>query len=155
MLAEDVKVIGQLIFTSNQPEKDLYFLEIHCSIILLQYNLEGKQHAQTQISASAYSISDDLSIYRDQARKSSLLNNQLALNLNSYQSTENVDFEQVFNYKAEIKSYNVSYIACRYPDLYPKFLKDPSFSLVYMNDAESSKVINNEIAIFKVNGNLK
>ena len=39
--------------------------------------------------------------------------------------------------------------------MYPKFLKDPSFSLVYMNEAESSKVLNNEIAIFKVNGNLK
>jgi hypothetical protein len=156
LLAEDVKVFGQLIFTSNQPATRVYLGNpLTYTSIHLQYSLEGKQHAQTQISASAYSISDDLSIYRDQARKSSLLNNQLALNLNSEQILKNVDFEQVFNYKAEIKSYNVSYVACRFPDIYPKFLKDPSFSLVYMNEAQSSKVLNNEIAIFKVNGNLK
>jgi hypothetical protein len=157
LLAEDVKVFGQLIFTSNQPAtvvdlgNPLTFTSIN-----LQYNLEGKQHVQTQILASAYSISDDLSIYRDQARKSSLLNNQMSLNLLDFNKIlKDVDFEQVFNYLAEIQSYNVSYVACRYLEMFPKFLKDPSFSLVYMNEAESSKVLNNEIAIFKVNGNLK
>ena len=156
LLAEDVKVLGQLIFTSNQPETLIKLGNpLTYSAIELQYNLKGKQHAQTQILASAYSITDDLSIYRDQARKSSLLNNQMILNMNSNQTPKNVDFEQVFNYRTEIQSYNVSYIACRVPEMYPKFLKDPSFSLVYMNDAESSKVLNNEIAIFKVNGNLK
>lgn len=156
LLAEDVKVFGQLIFTSNQPEFGVELGNVLTpSAIKLQYNLEEKQHVQTQISASAYSITDDLSIYRDQARKSSLLNSQLALNLNPNQTSKNVDFEQVFNYRTEIQSYNVSYIACRVPEIYPKFQKDPSFSLVFMNEAESSKVINNEIAIFKVNGNLK
>ena len=154
LLAEDVKVLGQLIFVSNQPDATNVDLKGNPSTIELQY-LEGKEHVQTQISASAYSITDDLSIYRDQARKSSLLNNQLALNMNPNQTSENIDFEQVFNYRTEIQSYNVSYIACRVPEIYPKFLKDPSFSLVFMNEAESSKVLNSEIAIFKVNGNLK
>jgi hypothetical protein len=156
LLAEDVKVFGQIIFTSNQPETRIKLGNWATqSTIELQYNLDGKPYAQTQISASAYSITDDLSIYHDQARKSSLLNNQLILNLNPNQPSKNIDFEQVFNYQTEIQSYNVSYIACRVPEMYPKFLKDPSFSLVYMNEAESSKVLNNEIAIFKVNGNLK
>ena len=47
-----------------------------------------------------------------------------------------------------MQNYNVSYVACRfniYPEMYQKFLKDPSFSLVF---------INTEVAIFKVNGNL-
>jgi hypothetical protein len=146
LLAEDVKVLGQIIFTSNQPEIRIELGNpLTPSNIKLQYNLEGKQHAQTQISASAYSITDDLSIYRDQARKSSLLNNQMTLNMNPNQTPKNIDFEQVFNYKTEIHSYNVSYIACRVPEMYPKFLKDPSFSLVF---------INSEVAIFKVNWNL-
>ena len=89
LLAEDVKVFGQLIFTLNQPQSPIrkeLGNSLTFSSIRLEYSLEGKQHAQTQILASAYSISDDLSIYRDQARKSSLLNNQLALNLNSIKS---------------------------------------------------------------------
>ena len=43
------------------------------------------------------------------------------------------------------KYYNVSYIACRDPEMQPKFVRDPTFSLVF---------INNEVAIFKVKGNL-
>jgi hypothetical protein len=58
------------------------------------------------------------------------------------------DWIQVFNYRKDMQSYNVSYVACRLPEfsvIYPKFLKDPMFSLVF---------INSEVAIFKVNGNL-
>ena len=40
-------------------------------------------------------------------------------------------------------TWNVSYIACRVPEMYPKFLRDPAFNLVF---------INSEVAIFKVKG---
>ena len=35
------------------------------------------------------------------------------------------DWRQVFNYQLELQNYDVSYIACRVPEMYPKFLKDP------------------------------
>ena len=49
----------------------------------------------------------------------------------------------VFNYQKALTTLNVSYIACRVPEMYPKFLRDPAFSLVF---------INTEVAIFKVKG---
>jgi hypothetical protein len=64
-----------------------------------------------------------------------------------------VPFEQVFDYQAEEQKYNVSYIACRTPEIFPKFLRDPQFSLVLFDNGTKGEVIN-EIAIFKVNGNL-
>ena len=50
-----------------------------------------------------------------------------------------------FDYRKALTTWDVSYIACRVPEMYPKFLLDPAFSLVF---------INSEVAIFKVNGNL-
>jgi hypothetical protein len=64
-----------------------------------------------------------------------------------------VPFEQVFDYQAEEQRYSVSYIVCRTPEIFPKFLRDPQFSLVFFNNGTNTEVIN-EIAIFKVNGNL-
>ena len=70
----------------------------------------------------------------------------IAANLNPNQPpADTKDWEQVFNYRLEMQSYNVSYIACRNLEMYPKFWRDPAFSLVF---------INSEVAIFKVNGNL-
>ena len=70
----------------------------------------------------------------------------MTLNLNPNKTADySADWMQVFNYRLEMQSYNVSYIACRNLEMYPKFLRDPSFSLVF---------INSEVAIFKVNGNL-
>jgi hypothetical protein len=146
MLDEPVKVLGQLIFKVNQPANHTITQNgVQCRVSL-EYDLEGKQVAEIQILASAYSISDDLPLYRDEKRKDSFLEILIADNLNPNQPPADIkDWEQVFNYRLEMQSYNVSYIACRNLEMYPKFLRDPSFSLVF---------INSEVAIFKVNGNL-
>jgi hypothetical protein len=48
----------------------------------------------------------------------------------------------MFDYRQALKELNVSYIALRNPSQINRFLNDPDFDLVF---------INNEVAIFKVN----
>ena len=53
---------------------------------------------------------------------------------------------EVFNYSFEVETRSVAYVACRDIEVNTKFSKDPLFSLVFINE---------EVAIFKVHGNLK
>ena len=46
-----------------------------------------------------------------------------------------------WDYLEMIKSYNISFIVCRDQGIYPKFLNDPNFQVVYNSV---------EVAIFKV-----
>jgi hypothetical protein len=149
MFDEPVKVLGQLIFNKNQPSthvNETTVQNVTQRRVNLQYIFEDQQNVEIQISASAYSVSDDLKIYSNETSKNSFLRNQMTLNLKSNRTADySADWMQVFNYRLEMQSYNVSYIACRNVEMYPKFLMDPTFSLVF---------INSEVAIFKVNGNL-
>ena len=115
------------------------------SIIELHYKLNGKSQGVIEMSASAYSVTDDLQFYKDASSISKFFVPIIAANLNPTQNSIETQFKQTFDYQAEIQNHSVSYIACRVPEMYPKFLQDPSFSLVF---------INSEVAIFKVNGNL-
>ncbi len=143
---EPMKVFAQLIFNLNQPATPIILENGTQHRIQLDYNLNGKPNSEIQISASAYSVSDDLNIYNNATAKNTFLGNQITENLNSTQTPDNTkDWEQIFNYQVEMQNYEVSYIACRNPEMFPKFLKDPLFNLVF---------INNEVAIFKVNNNL-
>jgi hypothetical protein len=143
MMDEGVKAFGQLIFSVNQPAVDV--LTVSPRLINLQYNLGGKSQARLQISASAYSVTDDLQYYKDATTVGSHFAPMIAANLNADQSPTDTIFKQTFDYQAEMQNHSVSYIACRVPEMYPKFLRDPAFSLVF---------INTEVAIFRVNGNL-
>jgi hypothetical protein len=142
MIDEGVKAFGQLIFNFNQPAYNVR-QDVTPRLIDLEYSLEGKSQAQFQISASAYSVTDDLQFYKDAATINNHFSPIIAANLNTNQSPTNASFEQTFDYRAEMQNHSVSYIACRNPEMYPKFLRDPSFNLVF---------INSEVAIFKVKG---
>jgi len=144
---EPMKVFAQLIFEITQPAIPVILENGTQHRVHLDYNLTGKLYAEIQIAASAYSVSDDLDIYSNPSTKNTFLGNQMTNNLNPNQTPDStIDWEQVFNYKTEMQAYKVSYIACRNPEMFPKFLKDPLFSLVF---------INSEVAIFKFNGDLK
>ncbi len=143
MMDEGVKAFGQLIFDVNQPKVNVQM--VSPQLIDLQYNLENKSQTQLQISASAYSVTDDLQYYKDPTTVSNYFAPMIANNLNANQTPSDTLFKQTFDYLAEIRNHSVSYIACRVPEMYPKFLRDPAFSLVF---------INTEVAIFKVNGNI-
>jgi hypothetical protein len=143
MIDEGVKAFGQLLF--NVEPYNVKVLAGTPAIVKLQYGLNGTSQGEIQIQASAYSVTDNLQFYKDGGTKNSYFNNIMIDNLNLARTPVDVSFEQVFDYRLEMQSYNVSYITCRYSEIEAKFTKDPSFSLVF---------INNEVAIFKVKGNL-
>ena len=144
---EPYKVLAQLIFEKNQPIIPFIIENGVQHRLRLEYNLNGNPYTEIQISASAYSVSDDLDIYNDINKKNAFLGNQMTNNLNPNQTPDYTkEWEQVFNYKTEMQTYEVSYIACRNPEMFPKFVKDPLFSLVFINSG---------VAIFKVDENIK
>ena len=147
LIAEGVKVFGQLIFDTEPLSADLVKQsgsEVVDSVNLI-YSLNGTSKAEITILASAYSVTDSLQYYRDAETKSDYFQPIIASNLEQTQKSEDQDFKQVFDYQTEMQNYNVSYIACRVPEMYEKFSKDPLFDLVF---------INSEVAIFKVKGNI-
>ncbi|MCL5949196.1 MAG: hypothetical protein M1490_01800, partial [Candidatus Bathyarchaeota archaeon] len=143
MLDEGVKVFGQLIFNTKPYSQSV--LTGSPAIVKMQYCLNGESQGKIEISASAYSADNDPSIYSSETRKDNFFTGLMAANLGPQTPDDTKDWIQVFNYRLDMKGYDVSYIACRVPEMYPKFLRDPAFSLVF---------INTEVAIFKVNGNL-
>jgi len=141
LLDEGVKAFSQLIFNKEQPKVDLINTNNPC-IFALNYNLQGKAKAEIQMAVSAYSVSDKLEIYQSQESKNQYFNKIIADNLNSYQERDpDSPALEVFNYQKAVMDWNISYIACRDSEIIPKFAKDPTFSLVF---------INNDVAIFMV-----
>ncbi len=141
LLDEGVKVFSQLIFNKEQPLFDLTNPENPC-LFVLDYNLQGRNRVEIQMAVSAYSVSDNLEIYKSLETKSQYFNDIITNNLNSYQERDpNLPALRVFDYKTSMDNWNISYIACRNHEILPKFVNDPAFSLVFIND---------EVAIFTV-----
>jgi hypothetical protein len=141
LLDEGVKAFSQLIFNKEQPNVDLVNPDNPC-IFALDYNLQGKAKAEIQMAVTAYSVSDNLEIYQSQEKKNQYFNNIITDNLNSYQEQNpNSPALEVFNYQKAVTEWKISYIVCRDSEIIPKFAKDPTFSLVF---------INNDVAIFMV-----
>jgi hypothetical protein len=140
LVDEGVKALGQLIFTKEQPTMEIVNNDNPCILSLL-YNLQGASKSNIQISVSAYSVSDDQQIYQDAAKKADYFNTIITGNLNSSQETLSDASLDVFDYKKAVSDWNISYIACRDSEILPKFVNDPAFSLVFIND---------EVAIFTV-----
>jgi hypothetical protein len=138
-----VKTFGQLIFAANQP--NVTTKVENPRLIDLEYRLQNQNQAEIQILAGAYSADNNPDIYKDDETIQTYFDPVIATNLNSAQPPVNVDFKQSFDYQDSMQAYNVSYVICRTPELQPKFMRDPTFSLVF---------INSEVAIFKVKGNL-
>ena len=140
LIDEGVKAFGQLIFKKNQPAIMPTWNENPC-LIELEYALEGKSQEEIQISASAYSVTDNLDYYIDEETINNHFNEEINKNLNSTPEPINQPIIEVFDYQAAVKSNSISYVAVRDSEIRTKFDKDATFSLVF---------INNEVAIFEV-----
>ncbi len=140
LLDVGVKTFGQLIFSVNQP--NVTTKVVSPLLIDLEYQLQSRNQGEIQILASAYSADNNPDIYKDAASINNFFDPIIAANLNSTQNFANAYIKQVFDYHDTLQYYNIAYVACRVPEMYPKFLRDPSFNLVF---------INSEVAIFKVN----
>jgi hypothetical protein len=140
LLDEGVKAFSQLIFNQEQPNMEIVNGENPCILGLL-YNLQGESKGEIQISASTYSVTDDLRFYQDPETKADFFNKIITDNLNSSQEPISNQPLDVFDYQKAMNDWNISYIACRDSELLPKFTRDPVFSLVF---------INNDVKIFMV-----
>ncbi len=143
IIDEGVKAFAQLIFDKNQPEVQP-LLESNPLILDLFYNLQGKSKADLALSVAAYSVSDDLSLYQDQAVKEHYFGQLMTDNLNSHGNQISNSTIECFDYQAELKSNQISYIASRDSELTMKMACDPAFDLVFIND---------EVAVFMVKRN--
>jgi hypothetical protein len=135
LLDEGVKAFSQLIFDKEQPSMEVVNSENPC-IFELDYNLQGKAERQIQLFVSAYSVDDNPEIYSSQEKMNQFFNGQITSNLNSYKERgSNQPALDVFDYQKAVVDWNISYIACRDSEVAPKFVRDPAFSLVFINDA--------------------
>jgi hypothetical protein len=139
MLDVGAKEVGQLIFAENQPQVNNYHEQYPC-ITELSYNLQGQSKAEIQILIGLYPVSD-----REIGDNAVLNQTLIAHQANPYEQQKNPPELKTFDYQTAIQHYAVSYIANRNFELNPKFANDPNFNLVF---------INNEVAIFKVKGNV-
>jgi hypothetical protein len=140
LLDEGVKAFAQLIFNKEQPEVKKINDENPC-ILELFYNLQGESKGEIQLSVSAYSVTDDLRFYQDPETTANYFEKIITDNLNSsHEPISGIDID-VFDYQKAVNDWNISYVACRDFEILPKFVKDPTFSLVFIND---------EVAIFMV-----
>ena len=110
-------------------------------ILELFYNLNGESKSEIQLSVTAYSVTDDLRFYQDHETTAEyfekIANDNLA---SSHEPISDLPLD-IFNYQKAVNDWNISYIACRDSEILPKFVNDPAFSLVFIND---------EVAIFTV-----
>jgi hypothetical protein len=136
------KSFGQLIFSTRPANSS-----IEKAKMKLIYSLEGKPQAQIDILATAYSESNIEAYYNSPEARvayfTPILIDNLATALEPIQDSIQLE---IFDYSFELQTRSVAYIACRDIEVNDKFRKDPLFSLVFINE---------EVAIFKVHGNLK
>jgi hypothetical protein len=144
MVDVGVKTFGQLIFAANQPKVNTKV--VSPLFIDLEYQMQNPTHGQIQILASAYSADNNPAFYTGSQSIDDHFYPVIAENVNHpYLAPTNDGFKECFDYRTMLQNYNVSYVVCTVPEIYPKFTRDAAFSLVF---------INSEVAIFRVKGNL-
>jgi hypothetical protein len=137
---EGVKVLGQIIFDENELKYTQVTVE-NPSGLNLKYLFNDGSRAKMNLSIGVFSVSNNPEIYKSKKIRNQYFAEVLSSNLNSYKEvTSNLSID-VFSYTKAILDWNISYIACRDSALIPKFISDPTFSLIFIND---------EVAIFKV-----
>ena len=142
---EKTKVLGQMIFVKNQPIAKKF-----SSALELRYNLDGNRKAEIELFVGARGLlpeEQNREHFKTQESKEKFLNVLIDENLSSYLGNDENSAValEVFDYQKALKEWNISYVACRDRELYPKFTNDPSFRLVFIND---------DVAIFMVRKNL-
>jgi hypothetical protein len=146
-LAEGVKAFGQIIFNKKPSTFNFKTYAKEYSEVYLDYNLEGKQQTEIQLTLTTYSATTKQAIYNNPTVLNDYFNKQIDLNMEP-ENRANLPLPTPFNYQAELKINNIDYIAVtRYREtdskaaMKLKFANDPMFNLVFINP---------EVAIFEV-----
>jgi len=143
------KSFGQLIFPTTPTRVKI--LPGSPSMVALTYSIDGSPQSQISIQSGAYSALNDPQYYNEKTLMDNFFSKRMAENLNTALQPSDTPGKQhnltVFDYKTEIETRNINYIICTHTEtvVKPKFQNDPLFSLVFINE---------EVAIYKANGNL-
>ncbi len=120
------KVCGQIIFKEHYPE----------------VRMNGAEFLYTTEENSFISIKFLVGVFDADGMKYEKILETYSEYLRNPQQIVQMEFPFiVWDYLEMIKNYNVSFIVCRDQGIYPKFLNDPTFQVVYKSP---------EVAIFKV-----
>ena len=133
LLDEGVKAFSQLIFDKRLPNRVDWDNEESPGIIKIEYYLEKSSKSEIQISVGTYSVTDDLKFYLDKEITEDYFRAIIENNIDSPRKGGNLTIT-AFDYRAAMKNNAVTHIALRDFDLIPKFVKDPVFGLVFIND---------------------
>jgi len=142
MIDSGVKALGQLIF--DQPLNRA--LNVMGKFIEADYSFVNKSSGSLQMLTGAYCLDGNPAYWSSDAIRNAHFMPEITKNLASaltpIRDADQSKYDlKVFNYLLELQSRQVDYIVCRDQAVEPKFLNDPSFSLVF---------INKEVAIFNV-----
>ncbi len=158
-----MKTIGELIF-SNQSRPDQIVTPSDKNAqdnnmftpIELSYSLDSKKNIEFSYHIGVYQYTDN---QLDSIQKGTLsfeklirINTQAVLAQFSNVPPPKDSGFYVFDYKQQMSTWNVTYIAVRDFGHFPRFANDPTFSLVFINRFD--KAIDNGVAIFKAKGEL-
>ncbi len=138
------EVAGQLIFNGSQPSLPVSIGNLASpGVYDLTYHIDGKTSTTINIFASAYEYEENTDKNLSDAQKIAYYQSIEAEHAQNY-LTPVADPAplDVFDYRQALASLDVSYVALRDSGQISRFLKDPAFDLVF---------INNEVAIFRVN----
>jgi hypothetical protein len=130
LVDNNMRVIGQLIFTAGQPETRVYTSENPSSLELL-YNLGGKFEAEMQFFVGVYQYRSNPNL--TEKAQADYIQNLIANNTKSYLNKVSDLPLDIFDYRVSIIDWNISYILLRDPESIPRFANDPLFSLVFIN----------------------
>jgi hypothetical protein len=132
-LEENVKACAQIIFVGNQPLIKIFTVN-HTNYVELLYNLGDAQKAEIKMIIGGFEVEK----VEDRYVKS-LLANMVC----SWSRKEASNFPiRIFDYREVIRLKKITFIACqRGVCVIERFVNDPMFNLVYIND---------RVAVFKV-----
>ena len=130
-----MNVAGQMIFKASEPT----VTQVSDGPIQMLFNLNSQNEAQLNFYVSVFEYPQ----LHESSEAQAGLYESFINNLNSY-ADKVAEFPlDVFDYLQAISTLNASYIAIRDFSQLARFAKDPTFSLVF---------INQEVAIFKIRG---
>ncbi len=139
-----MKVAGQVIFTKAMPTcSDLN------GYLLMDYNLATQTAAEMKFSVGVYPFepNPELTLKSPAGEWTEYYRRLLVDFVGNYTVSQgDVPLEwEAFDYQQAIANHSVAYVVVRDVEQIPRFAKDPTFSLVF---------INNDVAIFQVRKDL-
>ena len=139
---KNMKVIGQLMFTDEQPIIKL-LTPPNAGPMEIKYILSGRKSVEMSFYVGVYQYDKSLEsgLESDEKALTHLYESIVADHAKNYNTRYPDSSLDVFDYRQGLKDQVVSYIALRDLSSVPRFAKDPMFRLVF---------INNEVAIFQV-----